>query len=736
MCWRRATFVVFWLAACSGRPGGGLDAGVPDAATIAQPVPPAPPEWTCPTGWRSVSDGELVTCDPFPEGGALDCAADEAHFPGEPGCTRVGSACPTGEWPEGLPGGRPVLYVRAGGTPGGDGTQALPYGTITEALAVAPPTAIVALGKGTFDESVNLGGGLTLWGACVAETRVAASAPDDASGTINVAAAGAELRNLQIGGERPGIWVSGAGASLSAEGVIVANARTVGWLVTGGASATGRDLVVRDTRPRESDGAFGRGLDLEGGAHGDITRAAFEHNHDVGVFASGATTVATLTDVVARDTQGRGSDGLYGRGLSIEGGGHVDVTRAAFDRNHDVGVFALNGAVVTLSDVVVRDTLGQASDGRYGRGLAVELGARVDVTRADFARNREMGVFVAGAAATVTLVDVTVRETQGRQNDAGFGRGLSVQDGARADVTRAVFAHNRELGVFASDPDSVVTLTDVVVRDTESEESTARFGRGLSLELGARADVTRAAFERNREMGVFAAGGGAVLTLTDVAVRDTRGQQSDGRFGRGLDVQDGASADVTRAVFERNREVSLYAGTAGSMLTLVDVVVRDTQSQESDGRFGRGLSVEAGAHAALTRAEFAGNRDVGVFAFGAGSTITLTDLTVADTLAQACEPAGTCGWTITCSMGAYMDAHVEATRFRLVRSALMGVQLANGGTMDLHEGEVAESQIGANVQTAGFDVSRLQDQVVFRDNQVNLDATTLPVPSPSTPTGP
>jgi len=62
---------------------------------------------------------------------------------------------------------------------------------------------------------------------------------------------------------------------------------------------------------------------------------------------------------------------------------------------------------------------------------------------------------------------------------------------------------------------------------------------------------------------------------------------------------------------------------------------------------------------------------------------------------------------------------------------LCGVQLASEGTIDLHDGVVSGNQVGANVQTAGFDVSRLGDNVVFRDNVTSLDSADLPLPTPA-----
>src|SRR5262245_17734248 len=137
-------------------PRSGVDAGTEDAGPGFEPDPPAAPGFVpCPDGWREVADPGspgLVTCDPWPESGPEDCTApDEAHFPGEPGCRRVGTACPAGDWAEDIPGGSTVLYVRAGAA-GGDGSLALPFGSVGAAVAAAPDDAVIAISKGTFNE--------------------------------------------------------------------------------------------------------------------------------------------------------------------------------------------------------------------------------------------------------------------------------------------------------------------------------------------------------------------------------------------------------------------------------------------------------------------------------------------------------------------------------------------------------------------------------------------------------
>ncbi|MBW2262786.1 MAG: hypothetical protein JRG91_12495, partial [Deltaproteobacteria bacterium] len=112
-----AGLFAIWSASCSGRNGNDPEDSSTDEVTDAVDVgdvsdveaeedgPPIPdvapaepaalPVLTpCPDGWREVVDEGtgVVVCDPWPEAGAGDCADDESHLPGEPGCTRVGPA--------------------------------------------------------------------------------------------------------------------------------------------------------------------------------------------------------------------------------------------------------------------------------------------------------------------------------------------------------------------------------------------------------------------------------------------------------------------------------------------------------------------------------------------------------------------------------------------------------------------------------------------------------------------
>jgi hypothetical protein len=188
--WREMTEPETGTAACDPWPEGGPAVLTP-----------------CPAGWREVTDSATgtLTCDPWPETGYEECTADDqAHFPGEPGCMRIGTACsPDDNWAIDLPSDRPVLFVLAGATPGGDGSRVAPFATIGEGMGGAASGTIIAVGKGAYDEAVRVAGGVTLWGACVAETVVASSVPSASAGSISAAGVDGVVRNLRVGARFP-----------------------------------------------------------------------------------------------------------------------------------------------------------------------------------------------------------------------------------------------------------------------------------------------------------------------------------------------------------------------------------------------------------------------------------------------------------------------------------------------------------------------------------------------------
>ncbi len=511
------------LAACDSTPAPAGDAGRdaaqgPRDAQVPVAVPAPPGLLPCPPGWREVESDGVTTCDPYPEGGArTDCAADEAHFPGEAGCARVGSPCPADGWPEGLPADRPVLHVRAGSAAGGDGSRAAPLATVTEALALATPGTIVAVAEGTYAESIVIGPGVTVWGACVAATRLTSSVPHLNEAVVGFRGEGAVVRNLSIGGApRPGILsLATSGVSLHMEDIVVSDVTGLGIALDGG-RLTGRSVVVRDVRLDPSSGMFGRAIGAAN-ATVELDRVVIERAFTTGAFAANPSCVYALSNAAIRDVRDN-ADGFFGRGASAQGGARLELTSVVIERARENGLTALGaGSTVALADVVVRDTLGRDANDEYGSGLHVERGARVTGERVVVERSRTHGAIASGVSSSLEVAHLVVRDTSPEAASGMYGAGVVLFGGASATLSSALVLRSHQAGIAAGDPGTTVSLSDVAVREVESVLADGRFGVGVWAQAGGVIDGQRVSVESARMTGVGAVGGASV-TLEDARI--------------------------------------------------------------------------------------------------------------------------------------------------------------------------------------------------------------------------
>jgi len=653
--------------------GGAVDGGPEDNRFAA--LPATPDLGGCPEGWREVDREGIAVCDPWPASGIAECTADdEAHFVGAPGCERVGTACPSGEFADDLP-ASDVLHVREGAPSGGDGSRADPFGTIADALAAASPGTTIALSAGRFVQpQIDLPEGVTLWGACVAETVLVSGSESTDFGVVSVRAPDTGLRNLRIEGRRPGIDV-GPGGGLTVRDVVVAGAEVWGVRVHEGGALDGTRLVVRDTN--EFIGSdLGEGLYVLGGATVDLSEAVFERNHEEGVYADGTGTSVTLTDVAIRDT-GPSSGRVAARGVGAwaTSGATLRLERAALDRNQEAAAAAVLDSRLEVERAAIRDVAQSEGLTDYGAGLLSRAGSTVDARRVWIERATHVAVIAIESGTSVVLRDALVRDTR-----------------------------------FAERP-----MPDI-------------YGMGIAAEA-ASLEVERTAVVANGFVGVLVQEG-AEAELDDLIVRDTRSRPVAGEYGRGLEVQRGGRLTVRRGLFEGNRSAAVSARDAESVLDLADLTIRDTHGRDSDGRFGYGVQIGLGATLTVTRADVTGSRGVGVVAFGSGSRITATETRIADTRVLDCVVSGCPSDDFGYAAASYTGALVSLTTFELTGAVDAGLQLADGGEADLSDGLVADSPVGFNVQTAGFDESRLRDGVTFRDVGAELDRSSLPTSDP------
>lgn len=747
---RLGNALVLLIACGDDRPIIAPDAALSDAGssfpTPALPAPPAEPALAdfggCPTAWTPASDATGTTwCEPPPR---ASCAHDEASFVNAAGCTRIGPACPSGDFAEGLPATN-VLYVRRGGT--GDGSLASPFGTIREALVAARSGTTIAVARGTYDEPFLLPSGVRIVGACVEETVLDATLGAPFDGVITSRASGF-VAQVTIRGERPGVWVE-AGADLVLEDVLVEGTRAVGVFAADGGRVTGRRIAIRDVRTDIVAGNAGRGASAEVRGVVILEQAVIERCFDTGVVGIEDTTIE-LTDVAIRDTRLIGG---VADGMSTAGGGVITGRRVVVEGNGTLGVYATQpSSRIELEDAVIRDNVED--------GAQLTAGGSGLFTRVRFDHNGGTGAIVADGDASFD--HVTMRENA--------GRGLTVQENATATLSHALLADNGgtailatggapnaltasdvilvaprgaaitiqtsggatidrmrvdgSLGTAVTFRDAVTaTARDLVVRDAATMPD-GRFGRCVEIRVGANATLERFLGERCHEVGVFVEGSTAMLS--DVTIRRTE-PRGDMLGGRGLEIEGGTST-IARLLLEEHRDTALMAGNE-STVTATDVTVRETLGS-LDGLGGHAITANGGASLTLERVLTQDSREAAVVAFEAGTELRATSIAIVRNLERACAQTTCAGAGGGIGAGAYLSAHVDLRDFRIVESALCGVQVA-GGTMDLADGEIAASLIGANVQTEGFDVARLTENVTFREIERNIDVTVLPVPDPT-----
>ena len=886
------------------------DAGVSDGGSrlvLDEPAPPMPPDipWladgappveaprmVCPSGWRERMDPSGVTvCEPWPSTGREVCTGAQAHFPGGAGCEAVGDACPSGgAFPTGLPSGRSLLYVLAGAS--GTGTEASPFGTLREALAVAPDDAIVVVGEGRYDESVELARGIALWGACAERVTLAPSTAGVGFDPVIGVTGRAEIRNVRVAdADRVGVRVTGMGASATIRGLVIESAMTRGLLVDVEATADVAELVVRGTRAapsgetgygvtfagggpstlaraslesnrcvgillarasltvsdtsitgtlrQESDGALGRGINVQEAATVDLHRVVVEDSFDFGIFVTGMAASVTGDDLVVRGTRAT-SVTPSGAGIGPQLGASVDLERVLLERNQSFGLTAVVSSQAILRDAVVLDTMPNEVTSIDGAGLGVGSRSTLTAERVWVARSVYGGVLAANVGTIVTLVDATILDTEWLEGSAVGGRGIWVETGVTLTLRRARVERNVEVGIFAQSSTvtledvrvadtlprptgelgegihvegaafatgarilvegsrhvgigvlhafTEVELDDVVVRETVAQLSDGQEGYGVLVDEGGSLVVRRGLFERNTDVSVASRGVDSVLVLEDATIQDSRPRELDSTNGLGLGVVLGGSLRATRVALHGNREIGIYvhdpgttaelsdlvvedtaegslgagllgAGTGYGVLvgnaatldgvrwrlsrnhsiglvvrgidtavTATEVVIEDTQSYARELALGRAVSAVAGAQLSLTRARVSGSREVGVFAYGEGTDVTLAQIEVLDTDAAECERTDCPGRSGGIGVGSYESAHIAVSDFVIASSRLCGVQVAFAGLLDLVRGEVRDAPVGACVQVAGYDVSRLNQSVDWIEVGSVIEATELPIP--------
>jgi len=542
---------VIVLGACDGETVPVVDAAMPvDAGPSAVEEPASPNFEVCPEGYRST--GTPLRCEPYGEAGPSDCPLGQHHLPGNEGCTDVGRACPAGPYAEGLPTDRTIVYAAADASAVGEGTRADP---VSLEFAMRRGTDIViALAKGHYEgQPVVLLDGVSLIGACAAETTLRLPRTAAATQAVAVTGAGTELVDLTISADDFGLLVQGAGATVTMNGVVFSAWGGLAVAVTDGATVRGAGVSLRG--PGGGDHA---GFEVSDSIV-ELSEVTVENAADVGLTIYGAASSVTLTDFVIRGTTPFGP-APSGGAVGLEDG-HLTLTRGAILGNAGTGILLSSNGRAVLEDVTVR--------GHGGTGISVWEGSTLGATRVVVSDGAIVGMYI--RESTASLTDVIVENTR-PVTEVGGGTGIIAFD---AEVTgqRVFVVGNTTFGFVAHEAESDVTMDDLIVEHTEGYPDTGLHGRGLTVSGGAQMRLTRARISDSRDVGVIVALRGAALIAESLEVSRTVEQLcatstcSCCGAGNGIDVLDGGTLQLNRFTVRDSALIGIQV-LAGASLDL------------------------------------------------------------------------------------------------------------------------------------------------------------------------
>lgn len=501
-----------------------------------------------------------------------------------------------------------------------------------------------------------------------------------------------------------GVTLRGACAG---ETVLTLSTATSGQSVVSLRGGVVRDLSVADT---PAAGLLVRS--------GEVTleRVSIEGATSFGVIVGGGSLRAS--DLVVRDIEARGETG--GFGMVVNGASTVaEIERGVLEGNQRAGAIVIEGARLTLTDVAARDATGL--DGGLGAGFIAQAGGAVTGRRVEVTRSVGAGL-LANMDGIFTLEDVVVREVEGAP-------GWSLSSFGEVSLTRAWLRAAQGTSVFLGQG-AHVRLTDVVIDALREDPVTAGFAQGLSVVHRGTLSVSRVLVRDCMAGAVSVIGrdtlGDARLEGSDLTIRDVEDR---GVAGVGLYVERLGEVELDGLTVERTTHGGVIVNDASSV-TLTNVRITDTQPDADDGFWGRGVEARDST-VAISRARLEGQHEVAVIV--SGGVARLDSIEIVGTRERGCADTTCPDAPGGIGVGVYRGGVATMSEFQIRDVPLCGVQIAEGGSVDLTRGEIRGASVGACVQVDGYDVSRLTDDVSYVDTDTSIQTTSHYVPESNDP---
>lgn len=428
----------------------------------------------------------------------------------------------------------------------------------SDALAAAPAGAVIAVERGTYVDTVRFTKtGQQLVGRCAAE--VVLQSPGGSAGGFELySAVTATVQGVRARAHRGGAVV--VAGHLTLVDSVLDQSREIGAMVVTGGRLSMLRSAVRSTASA-SNGALGRGINIEAGGQVDLTESTVEDSGEVGIFVQEQGSRLTLTRSAVLGTRGDGA-GAGGRGVTVRLGATATFLGALVRGVRDMGMFII-GSEATLSQVVVRDVARQPN-GQFGRGISFQPGARGSLTGVTVRDAHDTGVELLGPGTLVSAQGVTVHRV-GTSAAGEYGMAVFVRDAARLDGRSLAAVSLGSSGIAASGP-GFLQLEEVLVRDVEGDAN-GIYGFGFLLAEGAGAVVSKASIGPVRSAGIITSDLGAFINLSGALIDDVRSERASGGFGQGVVGLPDSRIELTDTVLRRAAVTGAAFAGAGGKLT-------------------------------------------------------------------------------------------------------------------------------------------------------------------------
>lgn len=348
-----------------------------------------------------------------------------------------------------------AVHVRADGDDAGDGTIDAPVATLDAALVIvrAGGPKRIAVGPGTFPTSLSLAhdlgagvsdDGLAIQGCSPEETTFEASDPE-APVLKATAVEGLTLAGFATSGGRRAIWLW-QGADVAMSDVTIRGAERLGLCMDGSITAlTAENLSVTDTV--SDDGAFGYGISVQGSTIA-MTGGEVSGSQGVGIFADFA--VVDLDGVTVSGTTAD-TDGRFGRGVQLQGLTAGTLTNLVLSDNRDAALYASQALDTTVSGLTISSTSAITLDSgsTTGDGIVITQGDAGE-DPATYQVTVEDNHIAGSSRAAIVLEGVTAAVSGNVATDNGYsvdGTSIVAQDGAVVSGSDAVFVTTSALEV-------------------------------------------------------------------------------------------------------------------------------------------------------------------------------------------------------------------------------------------------------------------------------------------------